>query len=454
MMILKNFWAHRRQNGFVFVEIALITVLSFYLIDHITVWIYSRYFCHADGEFEKEHLLVGQTARLTSITPEELQAEDEAYSDTARLKPFERETLRIMASLYAFRDEVRALPEVQSVCLTQNFVGNGQSRWNCHAVAPEADTTKTCSSYTELFCLNECYFETMGMTAIEGSPSVEKLSKETPNDGVVITRSLALQLFGTDDAIGRRLLEIQYKPGSDGRDVEFTTHHVVYGIVEDVKPAPSERYNYIAFFPVTSFMGNTPQMLIRLKPEADAGEFIAKYKDTATNGTYAFAGLNTYNDTLSKGVSWSDEYIILTLLSSVGLLFALNVVIGTLGTFWLQIRKRTEDLGIMRSFGAKRRNIFWMIWGEGALLTFIACMVGQFLWLQFVTYVGFEEGMSKGNIRATSLREFDWVSTFWLHYLIVCVVQYIVLLAIVTLGMIVPTFRAMYKHPVEALRHE
>ena len=108
----------------------------------------------------------------------------------------------------------------------------------------------------------------------------------------------------------------------------------------------------------------------------------------------------------------------------------------------------------MRSFGAKRRNIFWMIWGEGALLTLIACMVGQFLWLQFVTYVGFEEGMSKGNIRATSLREFDWVSTFWLHYLIVCVVQYIVLLAIVTLGMIVPTFRAMYKRPVEALHHE
>ena len=67
-MILKNFWAHRRQNGFIFVEIALIAVLSFYLTDHITVWAYDSYFCHADGEFEKEHLLVGQTARLTPIT--------------------------------------------------------------------------------------------------------------------------------------------------------------------------------------------------------------------------------------------------------------------------------------------------------------------------------------------------------------------------------------------------
>jgi hypothetical protein len=52
------------------------------------------------------------------------------------------------------------------------------------------------------------------------------------------------------------------------------------------------------------------------------------------------------------------------------------------------------------------------------------------------------------------LRETDWVSTFWLHFLIVCAIQYLLLLAIVTLGMVVPTFRAMYKRPVEALHHE
>ena len=449
-MILKNFWAHRRQNGFVFVEIALIAVLSFYLLDHIVVWTYGNYFCYADGEFEKEHLLIGQTARTTPITAEALQTEAEAYSDTARLKPFEKEALKTMASLYAFRDEVRALPEVQSVCLTHQFVGDGQGRWNYHALAPEADTTKTCSAYTENFCLNESYFETLGITAVEGSPSVEALSRDIPTDGVVITRSLALQLFGTAEAVGRRLVEIQYKPGPDSKDVEFVTHHTVFGVVEDVKPAPHERYYYVAFFPVTAFASNTPKMLIRLKPEADAGEFIAKYKDKANNGTYAFAQLKTFNDYQDKNDYLSDQYIIITLLSTLGLLFALNVVLGTLGTFWLQIRKRTEDIGIMRSFGAKRRDIFWMIWGEGALLTLLACIVGQFIWLQFAVNIG----LADGNIRATSLREPDWVNTFWLHFLIVCAVQYLLLLAIVTLGMVMPTFRAMYKRPVEALRHE
>ena len=455
-MILKNFWAHRRQNGFVFAEIALIAVLSFYLIDNITVWTYSNYFCHADGEFEKEHLLVGKTGRTTPLTDEDATTETEAYADTARLKSFEREALKVMSSLYAFRDEVRALPEVQSVCLTHHFVGDGQGQWNYHAVASEADTTKTCSAYTELFTLNQSYFETLGMTAVEGSPTVETLSAECPHDGVVITRSLAIQLFGTAEAVGRRMVEIEYKPGPDSRDVESVSHHTVFGVVEDVKPAPHERHYYVAFFPVASFADNTPRMLIRLKPEADAGEFIAKCAGAgpvparATNGTYILAWLHTYNEFQASNDYLSDQYIIITLLGTLGLLFALNVVLGTLGTFWLQIRKRTEDIGIMRSFGAKRRHLFWMIWGEGALLTLLACIVGQLIWLQFAVNIG----LADGNIRATSLRETDWVSTFWLHFLIVCAIQYLLLLAIVTLGMVVPTFRAMYKRPVEALHHE
>jgi ABC-type antimicrobial peptide transport system permease subunit len=205
----------------------------------------------------------------------------------------------------------------------------------------------------------------------------------------------------------------------------------------------------VAFFPVTSFFGNTPKMLIRLKPEANAGEFIAQNSKMA-NGTYTFAGLKTYSDFQDKNNYISDQYTIITLLGTLGLLFALNVVLGTLGTFWLQIRKRTEDIGIMRSFGAKRRHIFWMIWGEGAVLTLLACIVGQIIWLQFAMNIG----LSDGNIRATSLNEPDWVNTFWLHYLIVCAVQYVLLLAIVTLGVVVPTFLAMYKRPVEALHHE
>ena len=429
-MILKNLWNHKKQNGFIFAEIALIAVLSFYLIDSITVWVYGNYFCHADGEFEKEHLLVAQTGRMTAIA-------DSIGSEFDMLAP-----------LFAFRDEIARLPEVQSVCLTQNIVGDGYGRWSFRAMAPEADTTRTCSAYFTLFCLNQHYFETLGLTASEGSPSAEQLSSETPGDGVVLTRSLARALFGTDEAVGRRVVQIEYRPDRNGKDVEQMTHHTVTGIVEDVKPENHERHHYLAFFPYSTFGSNTPQMLIRLKPEASAAAFVAKHGNF-TNGSYGFANLSTYKD-YQQRFPLISQYVITTLLSTLGLLFALNVVLGTLGTFWLQIRKRTEDIGIMRSFGAKRRNIFWMIWGEGAMLTLLACIIGQIVWLQFAINIG----LADGGIRATSLREADWVDSFWPHFLIVSTVQYALLLAIVTLGMVVPTLIAMYKRPVEALRHE
>ena len=428
--IIKNLWAHRRQNGFIFAEIALIAVLSFYLIDSITVWVYGNYFCHADGEFEKEHLLVAQTGRTTAIA-------DSVGSESDMLAP-----------LFAFRDEIARLPEVQSVCLTQNIVGDGYGRWSYRAMAPEADTTRTCSSYFTLFCLNQRYFETLGLTAAEGSPSAEQLSSETPGDGVVLTRSLARALFGTDEAVGRRVVQIEYKPGPEAKDVEQVTHHTVAGIVEDVKPETHERHHYLAFLPYTTFDTNTPKLLIRLKPEASADAFVAQHGNFA-NGIYCIASLSTYKD-YQQQFPLISQYIFTTLLSTLGLLFALNVVLGTLGTFWLQIRKRTEDIGIMRSFGAKRRHIFRMIWGEGVVLTLLACIVGQIVWFQFAINIG----LSDGGIRATSLRETDWVDTFALHFLIVSAVQYVLLLAIVTLGMVVPTLIAMYKRPVEALRHE
>jgi hypothetical protein len=91
-----------------------------------------------------------------------------------------------------------------------------------------------------------------------------------------------------------------------------------------------------------------------------------------------------------------------------------------------------------------------MIWGEGAILTLLACIVGQIVWLQFAVNIG----LADGGVRAVSLREGDWVGTFWQHFLIVCTLQYLLLLAVVTLGMVVPTVIAMYKRPVEALRHE
>lgn len=443
----KNFWAHRRQNGFVFVEIALIAVLSFYFIDYFMVTYYDRYLCRPATQFETEHLLVGQVGILNDaghwnevrdrnlVIPVDL--------DTTKMNPaLADEYLKDMANLFALRDKVRALPEVEHAALTYSYI-NGQWSW-ITAYSPEADTTRLCGAFPEKYLLHQQYFETQGIRAIEGSPSAAELSESCPEDGAVITRSLAIALFGTEQAVGKRFVGWVQKVGEN--ESHPRDHYIVAGVMEDFRIAFDDRYAYSIMTPVTSAMRSG--LLIRLKPEVDTEAFVSRLTlpGDLQAGRYALVRLHTMKN-VEKQSGTAMEYNILGTFIA---LLLLNVMLGTLGTFWLQIRKRTEDIGIMRSFGAKRRDIFWMLWREAALLTLIAAVVGQIIWLQFAMNIG----LAKGHTLSGTGQESDWLSIFWLHYLVVCAIQYIILLIIVTLGMVVPTFRAMYKRPVEALHHE
>ena len=57
---IKNFWANRRQNAWIVVEIALVAVLSFYFLDYFVVSFYDTHLCRPAGDFERDHLVVGQ----------------------------------------------------------------------------------------------------------------------------------------------------------------------------------------------------------------------------------------------------------------------------------------------------------------------------------------------------------------------------------------------------------
>lgn len=422
-MTLKNFWAHRGQNAFIFVEILLTATLSFFALDAIVVETYNTYIARASGEFEKEHLLVGEVKNAIDLS-----------GDLSLDSMF--------APIYALRDQMHRLPEVQSVSLlNERYSGRYRD-------SVRTETDQSCMiAFKHTFVSGEHFFETLGLTPAPGSPSAEELSEVRGADNVVITRSLAVALFGTEKVMGRRLVW-----GGKYHSEEDIKHLTVCGVVEDVKAVEGQRYFYSIFFP-KELRATSPFMLVRLKPDADAGAFLARYDMPnlrPQEGAYQLPTLETYNDYKKNHSKLSNAHMLSTMFGLFLGILLLNVMLGTLGTYWLQIRKRTEDFGIMRSFGAKRRNIFGMIWKEAALLTLIASIIGQLIWLQIALKIG----LADGSIDVMTGRETDWVNNFWLHFLIICVIQYLVMLVIVTLGIIIPALIAMYRKPVNALRHE
>ena len=131
--------------------------------------------------------------------------------------------------------------------------------------------------------------------------------------------------------------------------------------------------------------------------------------------------------------------------------FLINLCLGIIGTFWMQTKRRTEESGIMRAFGASKMRIFCTLIAEGAILTLLATLLGDIIWLQFTASWDL---LSKGNITSVSGMENDWVTQFWPHFLIISLIVFLLLLAVVSIGIALPAWNVCRRKIVEALRDE
>ena len=128
------------------------------------------------------------------------------------------------------------------------------------------------------------------------------------------------------------------------------------------------------------------------------------------------------------------------------LFFLINLVLGVTGTFWLQTRSRCEEVGVMLSYGANPSHIIRMLLGEGAVLATIAVVIGCFIYLQY--------GLSEGLYTMGEPFGNYWINDFTYHFVAVSVIVYIVIVAVVLLGVYIPARKISRILPTEALRDE
>jgi putative ABC transport system permease protein len=64
--------------------------------------------------------------------------------------------------------------------------------------------------------------------------------------------------------------------------------------------------------------------------------------------------------------------------------FLANVFLGILGTFWLRINKRREEIGIRMALGSSRRRLLSQMLIESFVLVLIAAIPAALVWLNIV----------------------------------------------------------------------
>jgi ABC-type antimicrobial peptide transport system permease subunit len=132
--------------------------------------------------------------------------------------------------------------------------------------------------------------------------------------------------------------------------------------------------------------------------------------------------------------------------------FMVNLCLGIIGTFWLQTRKRIEEAGVMRSFGATKGDIVRMLLSEGVVLTIVSSVIGFFGYFQYA----FSEGLYVSQWNQESLQYFqhDWIHDFGLHFAGVAGITLLILIVVVSIGIYIPARNISRVNPVDALRDE
>ncbi|CCH55195.1 protein of unknown function DUF214 [Fibrisoma limi BUZ 3] len=231
---------------------------------------------------------------------------------------------------------------------------------------------------------------------IKGSPDVALRDLSS----IVVSETMAKTVFGNEDPVGKYLLI-----GTESNKKQY----IVSGIIADSPDNSSVRYDALVRIETTpnyqndkeNWHANSHRTFIKIVPEADQAAVEARLKPFAQK---YFAG--TIQDLLKKGAKPDDRgdvfAIRLQKLANVhfdrdvsdgkGAPIALIYVLIGIGVFILSIASinfinmsiarsftRAKEVGVRKSLGALKNQLFVQIWSESTFICFIGFVVGIIL---------------------------------------------------------------------------
>ena len=430
-LIFKNLWSRRKRNSLLAVELIIVTIVTFVLVDKVAVSV-----------FDSSLPLGYDSDRLCVVS-------FKAYDEKSTKFDKERwdSTSRVDDALFLY-NKIKSLPQVEkATAVPGGYIndkgGSSNQYWSGDKVKDSLYITKCIAL---MFVPGMNYFETYGIKSVEGSPSVEELSKMSyaAND-IIVSKSYADLFYPGENIIGKNAF---YSKGYE--EIKYR----VVGIVDGVRFQSYERTNCVVFSPWPGYyFYYNLDVVVRLKSGVDVNDFVADFRKTMgkemKKGNFYATGVKSYADIISNeeqhcGITSSRQ-----LNSSLMLFFFVNLFLGVVGTFWLQTRNRTEEAGVMRSFGARRWDIRLMLLGEGLVLSTVSVFIGCIIYLQ----VALDKGLYQGYDSFFTLNTIDtWVTDFGEHFMIISLLCYVVITAIVLLGIYLPARSMSNINPIEALR--
>ena len=422
----------RRGNIWLFLELVVITVVAWVVIDPAVVNLYyrslpigydtDRLIC-AEGKVLDNGSVNGEVREATKDCLPELINRLKAVDGIENCTYYENQYSSI-SSKY---------PSNEVVCYEQDTI-----------YLPKVAFTPDCH-----------FFETYGLRPLPGSPSAEELSKIDDKSGQsVLSESGAKALFGTaEGVVGKRFQYINYW-NQEKQDL------TVAGVVADVQRLRYYSIHSSIYRPDDS--GPRPHIIIRLKKGTEPAKYLEEHaRDIHEAAKASFFRINKimpYEEFIYQEELEDRKPQEVNTNLTLAIFFLINLCLAVIGTVWLQAKRRTEECGVRRAYGATKPRLLLSFLAEGALMATVAVIIGCIIYLNYA-HSGYESAggyeqfnMYQPSYNAAPLSDLTWVDHFWPHFLIVSACVFIIILCTVLIGTAIPAIRIINTKITEAIK--
>ena len=415
--LLKQIWALRGKNIWIIMELFLVFIILWYIVDFFSVL----------G-------ITAMTPTGTDITNVYRVVYATNKPDNPKYISYEEGSDEPGRNFLRMVERLRERPEIESVCIGNWFYPY------CYSNSMSGYFRDSLRSNPQILTVSPEYFSMFNVTPVNGTDP-EILAKAIQREkAVILSKKAEKDLFKEASAVGQFINDWDssqlYVSGVTG---EMKTHeytrprsYVFYLFDEN------ELYN----MKEDDIWGDV-DICIKIKPGVSAKDFPARFKDEMKQslaiGNYFLADILPLTKQRESFLKSYDITSTLKYRIGVGIFFLVNVFMGVLGTFWLRIEKRKPEIGLRMSFGSTKSQVMSHMLMESLCMLCIASIPALIVCINLVAI----DIMPTDNMDFTAAR---FLSTTFITYAL--------FIAVITLSTLYPARRSANIQPAEALHYE
>jgi putative ABC transport system permease protein len=408
--LINNQW---RKNGWIVLELFLVFSVLWYVVDYFSIlYLTSRTPVGFDiTDTYKVSLSLVQTENPKYLTYEKGSEEPG------------RNFLRIV-------DHIRQNPNVEAVSIGRY---HHPYCWSDTMTSFYRDSLKANPS---ILSIRPEYFKVFRVAAADKEKSGQLAS--ALEKGYIISQTLAERLFPGTSAIGQNIYT---------DSVPFR----ISGVSNPIKRYLFNKPEQIIYYPFNenSLMKMDERSIVdgieicfRAKPETGkdfAGIFKQEMKTQLAIGNFLLTDVTPFSELRDSMLKTYGVYESVQYRSAFAIFFLINVFLGVIGTFWLRIEKRKEEIGIRMAVGSPKSLILKQMIGESLLLSVLALIPAIIVW---------------ANLVASDLMPKDQMDFTWQRFAVNTVFTCGLVAIAVVSATGYPACRSARIQPAEALHYE